>query len=166
MDYSPDWATDFEREAAVLSEALAPWLSGRVEHIGSTAVPGLTSKPILDMLAPVIALIDAEGSVKVLEALGYRHQDHRPHEALWFYKQDGEDYERRTHQVHLTEPGSSLWRERLTFRDALRQDPVLRDDYEAVKRTAAAETDSLADYNRGKRGFIANVLRHHGVDLD
>ncbi|MCW2776536.1 MAG: hypothetical protein JWN17_261 [Frankiales bacterium] len=166
VEHSSEWALLLQREAALLSDALAPWLAGRVEHIGSTAVPGLTSKPVVDMPAPVLALHDAGGSIPALEAFVYRHEDHRRHEALWFHKQDGDDYQRRTHQLHLTERTSALWRERLTFRDPLLQDPVLRDQYEAVKRTAAAQADSLADYNHGKREFIANVLRHHGVELD
>ena len=101
MPYSDSWPLLFQHEAARLRPALAPWLVGNVEHIGSTAVPGLAAKPVLDMLAPIADLEVALAAVPVLADLGYRHADHRPREALWFYEQQGEDYDTRTHQLHL-----------------------------------------------------------------
>jgi GrpB-like predicted nucleotidyltransferase (UPF0157 family) len=121
--YSAAWPESFRQEARLLTARLAPWLSHGIEHIGSTAVPNLSAKPILDMLAGITDLDAAREAIPVLAELGYRHADHRPHEALWFYKQPGEKYEDRTHQLHLTQPDSTLWRERLAFRDALREAP-------------------------------------------
>ncbi len=115
----------FLLEAAVLLSRLHPWLAGGVEHIGSTSVPGLAAKPILDMLAGVRDLDEARAAIPVLVDMGYRHADHRPHEALWFYKQPGDDYQERTHQLHLTRVGSAFWRERLVFRNALRRSEAL-----------------------------------------
>jgi GrpB-like predicted nucleotidyltransferase (UPF0157 family) len=139
-------------------------LSHGIEHIGSTAVPNLSAKPILDMLAGITDLDAAREAIPVLAELGYRHADHRPHEALWFYKQPGEKYEDRTHQLHLTQPDSTLWRERLAFRDALREAPRLRDEYESLKQVLSSATD-LAAYTRGKRDFVSAVLLARGVQL-
>ena len=155
----------FEQEAVRLQTALAPWLLGGVEHIGSTAVPGLAAKPILDMLAPVADLNDARAAVPVLADLGYMHGDHRPREALWFYGQEGEGFETRTHQLHLTRPDSALWRERVAFRDALRADASLLDEYQALKKTLAANGGDLTAYTAGKRAFVAGVLRSTGLSL-
>lgn len=165
MPYSDSWPLLFEAEADRLSATLAPCLVGSVEHIGSTAIPGLAAKPILDMLAPVEDLDAARSAMSLLADLGYRHADHRPREALWFYKQQGEEDETRTHQLHLTRPDSALWRERLTFRDALRDDPSLLVEYQYLKQALASDTDDLTGYTRGKRDFVVRVLRSKGVDL-
>jgi GrpB-like predicted nucleotidyltransferase (UPF0157 family) len=166
VPYSPAWPAMFEQEAASLTAALEPWLVGGVQHVGSTAIPGLAAKPVLDMLAGVDDLDGARAAMPVLSGLGYRHAQHRPHEALWFYKQAGDDDGTRTHQLHLTPVDSALWRERLTFRDALRADPRLRRDYEDLKRRLALEAADLADYTAGKRDFVRTVLGRAGVRLE
>ena len=77
MPYSASWPVLFEQEAARLHAALSRWLVGDVEHVGSTAVPGLAAKPVLDMLAPVADVEAAREAVPALVDLGYRHADHR-----------------------------------------------------------------------------------------
>lgn len=165
LPYSDSWPALFESEAGRLAAALGPWLIGSLEHIGSTAVPGLAAKPILDMLAPVEDPGAARSAIPVLADLGYRHADHRPRESLWFYKQQGQEWDARTHQLHLTRPDSALWRERITFRDALRDDPSLLIDYQSLKKALASDCDDLADYTAGKRDFVARVLRSKGLHL-
>jgi GrpB-like predicted nucleotidyltransferase (UPF0157 family) len=165
LPYSQAWLALFQEEAARLRLALRPWLIEDVHHVGSTAVPGLAAKPIIDMIAGVADLDQARDAVPVLVQLGYRHEDHRPDEALWFYKQADEDFNSRTHQLHLTRPGSDLWRERLAFRDALRSDGQLRAEYEALKRDLASGSAALDDYTGGKRQFIASVLHRAGISL-
>jgi GrpB-like predicted nucleotidyltransferase (UPF0157 family) len=165
LPYSEAWPLRFEQEAIGLREHLDPWLDDGVHHIGSTAIPGLAAKPIVDMMAGVRELEAARQAIPVLADLGYQHADHRPHEALWFYKQEGDDYDRRTHQLHLTTVGSRLWRERLAFRDALRADAASRTEYEALKKALANNTDGLNDYTQGKRQFVARILLAAGIDL-
>lgn len=165
LPYSPLWPGLFEQEAAILREGLYPWTTGGIHHIGSTAIPGLAAKPILDMMAGVRDVAEARDAVPLLARLGYHHAEHRPHEALWFYKQEGEDYHRRTHQLHLTQIGSNLWRERLTFRDALRADDELRTEYQGLKLDLASGATGLTDYTRGKREFVRRVLLGAGLDL-
>jgi GrpB-like predicted nucleotidyltransferase (UPF0157 family) len=162
VPYDPDWPVRFERERAVLERALAPWLSAGVHHIGSTAVPGLAAKPWIDMIAGVHDLARAEAAVPVLAELSYAHAFHRPR-ALWFYKGLRDE---ETHALHLTEPGSDLWRERFAFRDALRADPALRAEYQRLKQElAAAHPEDRAAYTAGKRVLVARVLAAAGIDL-
>ena len=165
LPYSDSWPVLFQAEAQRLAATLAGWLVGDIEHVGSTAVPGLAAKPILDMLAPVADLDPARSAIPVLSDLGYRHADHRPHEALWFYRQLGDDYDTRTHQLHLTRPGSALWRERLTFRDALRDDLSVLIEYQDLKHTLARSGGDLTGYTASKREFVIRVLRSKGIDL-
>jgi GrpB-like predicted nucleotidyltransferase (UPF0157 family) len=117
------------------------------------------------MMAGVVDLDTARGAIPVLAELGYERADHRPHEALWFFKQSGPDYSTRTHQLHLTRPGSDLWRERLAFRDALRDDAQLRVAYDALKRRLVSASDAGNDYTGGKRPFVAAVLQRAGIKL-
>jgi GrpB-like predicted nucleotidyltransferase (UPF0157 family) len=162
VPYDPRWPALFAEERAVLERVLAPWLVHGVHHIGSTSVPGLAAKPVLDMMAGVRDLAASAAAVPVLSGLSYVHAPHRPR-ALWFFKPTREA---PTHALHLTAPGSDLWRERLAFRDALRAEERLRTDYQSLKqRLAAAHPDDLAAYTAGKREFVARVLAAAGITL-
>src|SRR6187551_3390489 len=99
VPYDPEWPALFERERARLEAALSPWLEGGIHHIGSTSVPSMTAKPIIDMLAGVRDLEEARAAFPRLEALGYRYRPHRPEAHLFVQDDRG---------VHLTGPGSDL----------------------------------------------------------
>jgi len=156
--YSQEWPERFEFERAHLTVALRPWLSAEVQHVGSTAVAGLAAKPIIDMVAGVRDLEEARHAIDVLAQHDYSHADHRPHEALWFFKPAHSQYAERTYHLHLTEVGSDLWRERLGFRDALRADPSLASRYQTLKRRLADCHETVAEYTQGKRAFVLEVL--------
>lgn len=81
LAYDPSWPRNFAAERAEFERLLAPWLVGGVHHIGSTAIPGLSAKPIIDMMAGVADLAAAQSAIPVLEDHGYRYAPHRP-EAL------------------------------------------------------------------------------------
>lgn len=153
VPYEPSWPEQFEQERQRLEQVLDRWLTDGVHHIGSTAVPGLPAKPVLDMMAGVDALDPA--AVEPLAQLGYVHEPHRPHEAIWFHRPGA--------HLHLTVAGSDLWRERLAFRDALRADDALRDRYAELKRQLAGE--DLRTYTDRKRPFVAEVLASRGIQL-
>lgn len=164
--YDEQWPVAFAAERALLEQALRPWLAGGVEHIGSTSVPGLAAKPILDLMAGIADLEQARAAVPALAARDYEAGSHRPHEALWFGKPAGTtQLSGRTHNLHLTQVGSDLWRERLAFRDALRADPDLRDEYAALKLRIAGRTDDVAEYTAQKRALVARVLARAGIPL-
>jgi GrpB-like predicted nucleotidyltransferase (UPF0157 family) len=158
--YDPAWPEQFRVIASKLTDLLAPWLAGQVEHIGSTSVPGLAAKPILDMMAGVHDLRSASDAIPVLTSHGYAHGQHRP-ETLWFHKARTESDPEQN--LHLAEPGSSLWRERLAFRDALRADPLLARQYQELKERLAADGTDIAAYTAGKREFVVEVLAKAGV---
>jgi GrpB-like predicted nucleotidyltransferase (UPF0157 family) len=165
VDYDPNWPRRFDAERAELEQLLAPWLTAGVHHIGSTAVPGLAAKPIIDMMAGVSDLDQARPAIAALQAHGYQHAPHRP-EALWFRKPQSPELSERRFHLHLTEPKSALWRERLVFRDALCADTVLRDEYQTLKlRLAGAHGDDIKAYTADKRAFVTRVLATHGVVL-
>lgn len=156
VPYDPDWPSQFEAERELLERALAPWLEGGIHHIGSTAIPGIAAKPVIDMMAGVRELEEARAAFEPLFELGYVETPHRPG-THHFSKPYGVA---PTHGLHLTEPGSHLWEERLAFRDALRADPVLVAEYAALKqRMLDEERRGGPGYDSGaKRAFVARVV--------
>lgn len=162
VPYDPEWPRRFDAERWLLEDVLALWLEGGIHHIGSTAVPGLAAKPILDMMAGVRDLEEARAAYEPLAEHGWVYEPHRPGIAHHFARRSpaGDT----THGLHLTEPASDLWRERLVFRDALRDDPELAADYERLKRDLAREyADEGSAYVQGKRPFVADVLARFGL---
>lgn len=162
--YDPAWPRRFETERPALERILAPWLDGDLEHIGSTAVPGLAAKPVIDMLAPVRSLETSRAAFEPLASQGYGYREHRP-EAHAFAKPAGAPWWEATHGLHLTERGSDLWRERLAFRDALRADPALATEYAAWKELHANAPGEAAPYDERKFDFVARVLAGAGLEL-
>ena len=138
VPFDPEWSLRFEAERSVLERVLAPWFKDGIHHVGSTAVPGLGAKPIIDIVAGVRDLDQARASFESLREASYVYSPHRPGIAHHFVKRPR--LPELTCGLHLTEPGSDLWRERLAFRDALRQDAELAVDYEALKQRLAQST--------------------------
>jgi GrpB-like predicted nucleotidyltransferase (UPF0157 family) len=163
--YDPGWPHSFEAERTVLIETLSRWLDGDLEHVGSTSVPGLAAKPVIDMIAPVRDLEAARGAFGPLRALGYGHRDHRP-EAHAFHKPASSLWWQTTHSLHLTERGSDIWRERLAFRDALRASPVLAAEFQNWKVRAARDARADSPYAADKFEFVARVLAEAGIKLN
>lgn len=151
------WPAQFEAEAALLRPLLAPWLAGEIEHIGSTAVPGLIAKPVIDLMAPVHSLQQALPALAALTTLGYLHAPYRADEMHWFCKPSPA---MRTHHLHLVPLHGPRWRQTLAFRDALRHQAGLADRYADLKRRlAAAHPDDREAYTAGKAPFIEAALQ-------
>lgn len=158
--HDPGWSDRAATERESLEELLAPWLVDGVEHVGSTAVPGLAAKPIIDLMASVTAL-DTEAS-ELLTANGWAyvppHLDNRPWRRF-FVKPDATGQRREAH-LHLIQAGHQRWIDQLRFRDALRADRNLAQQYEDLKRRLATESGNDREaYTDGKAAFVAKALR-------
>ena len=152
----PRWPALFAAERDAIARVLAPWLVGVPEHIGSTAVPGLAAKPVIDIMAPVASLDASREAIAAASALQYLHAPYQAEVMHWFCKPSPA---LRTHHLHLVPLGSALWHDRLAFRDALRQDAALRDAYVQLKRTLAVQHAGDRDaYTAAKGPFVAHVL--------
>jgi GrpB-like predicted nucleotidyltransferase (UPF0157 family) len=158
VPYDPGWQRRFDEERVLLEHVLDPWLQGGIHHVGSTAIPGLAAKPVIDIIAGVADLDEARAAFEPLGALSYLYTPHRPNIAHHFSKPSASLSE-VTHNLHLTEPGSDLWRERLAFRDALRSDRALANEYALLKQQLAQEhVTDIGAYTAGKRDFVGRVL--------
>ena len=157
VEYDPQWPQQFLHERDILCNALADWLVGLPEHIGSTAIPGLAAKPVIDIMAPVQSLEAAAAAIESAKRIGYLHFPYKPDVMHWFCKPSPDV---RTHHLHLVPMGSRLWTERLAFRDALRASGELSSRYAQLKRTLAVQyRNDREAYTEAKTPFIAGVLR-------
>lgn len=137
-------------------EAIGEWIVGDVHHVGSTAVPGLEAKPIIDILVGVGDLEQSRHCFEPLARLDYLYAPYLPEEMHWFCKPHPS---RRTHHLHLVPEGSRRYRDELAFRDSLRADPDVAIEYAALKRRLANEFAHDRDsYTEAKSAFIGDVL--------
>lgn len=159
VNHDPAWLQQGAYERDQLQQLLAPWLTDDVEHVGSTAVPGLAAKPIIDLQAPIHDLADAETIASVLAPHGWHYVppelDQRAHRRF-FVKVV---HDRRAAHLHLMTTASARWRQQLAFRDALRANPDLVRAYAQLKHELARRhEDDREAYTAGKQRFVDNVL--------
>lgn len=133
--YDPSWATDFERIFARVAPALSG-LALSVEHVGSTSVPGLWAKPILDIDAVIPSMAHLPEAVRRLEAIGYRHRGNLGIEGREAFAYEGNEDFMEQH-FYVCPADSPELRRHLAFRDYLRANPDARDEYSRVKREGA-----------------------------
>src|SRR5258708_3374319 len=165
VGYDPDWPSRFAEQRPVVEELLSRWLAGPVEHIGSTAVPALRAKPVIDMLAPVSALADARAAIPVLVEAGWWDWPDDPagHYRLWFLRPLPEA---RTHHLYVLQQDDPHARVLLAFRDALRADAGLCREYGDLKERLALEhRDNRNAYTNAKGDFVARVLKQSGGEV-
>jgi GrpB-like predicted nucleotidyltransferase (UPF0157 family) len=165
VDYQPGWPRHYRAAAAELATVLAR-ATASIDHIGSTAVPGLCAKPVIDILLGVGNLALVTERIGALEKLGYRYrpqyEDTLPQRR--YFVRAADDWPRI--HLHAWVYGSVEWARHLAFRDALRSQPGLAREYAELKRKLAAlHADDKAAYTAAKAPFIQRVhARLHAAD--
>jgi GrpB-like predicted nucleotidyltransferase (UPF0157 family) len=155
VDYDSRWPAMFAEERARLRDVVGNWVID-IEHIGSTAVPGLAAKPVIDILVGVPALADADAHcIAPIVSLGYEYisefESTIP-ERRYFRRL--KDPTTHSHHIHLVEKGTDFWNRHLLFRDYLRAHPERAREYEALKRRLAPQFSDVNDYADAKTKFI------------
>ncbi|MEZ5657995.1 MAG: GrpB family protein [Burkholderiaceae bacterium] len=134
-----------------------------IEHIGSTAVPGLVAKPSIDILVGLRHYAEVEWAIRDLMAAGYHYDAHKNAPLVgrqWLFRHRSGH---RTHHIHLVSHGSPEWEDRVRFRNLLRDDPQLRLRYATLKRALAHRyIHARARYSAAKGTFIRSALDHGG----
>jgi GrpB-like predicted nucleotidyltransferase (UPF0157 family) len=169
-DYDPAWPRRFEaeRELIVRTCGRAPFAA--TEHVGSTAVPGLAAKPIIDIMPGLRSLDDAPPLIPPLKRIGYEYvpefeQTSASGEGMPFRRYFRKDLDgERTFHLHMVATDSEFWRRHLVFRDWLRAHP--EDAYAALKRSIAVEysarltptSDINVGYTDRKSEFIEEII--------
>jgi GrpB-like predicted nucleotidyltransferase (UPF0157 family) len=156
-DYDPQWPALYEEEKALILGAISEWVVA-IEHVGSTSVPGLAAKPIIDITVAVRQIGDALHCIPPLATVGY------------FYVPSAEVYiperryfskgpQARHRHLHMVEATSAFWQEHILFRNYLRAHPATAQEYAALKRRLAETYGSdHMGYTDAKGDFIHSVV--------
>ncbi|MFG3579977.1 GrpB family protein [Micromonospora chersina] len=160
--YDDRWPGLFAEEAALISRTIGPWITGGIHHVGSTAVPGLAAKPVVDIMVGVADLESSRPCIERLRPLAYCYWPYRADVMHWFCKPRPSH---RTHHLHLVPTGSPRYLDVLAFRDHLRARPDARADYEALKRDLAARHPNDREaYTEGKTDLIGQLTEAARAD--
>jgi GrpB-like predicted nucleotidyltransferase (UPF0157 family)/8-oxo-dGTP pyrophosphatase MutT (NUDIX family) len=155
------WSHDFSQESRRIAEALHPHILG-IEHVGSTAIPGVPAKPILDLLIEVHDFDEARVCIAPLQSLGYEYRGEFGIPRRHYFVRGSP----RTHHVHMLEIGTEPWRTTLGFRDALRARPELAVEYRDAKLGLVARyTNERAAYQQAKDQVVARILHKISASL-
>ena len=164
VEYDEAWPALFERlrdtYVAALDSAGVPFVA--IEHVGSTSVPGLAAKPVIDCDI-VVAEQHVEAASDVLVALGFRPVGELGIPQRWAFKHPA-DWPRS--HTYVVVDGSLALRNHLAVRDHLRADAALRDEYAVVKRRVATTAADIEEYGQGKNAMVQEILRAAGLSDD
>lgn len=155
-EYCSSWPLKFEEEKRHLLSIAGDWNLGGIEHVGSTAVPGMVAKPVIDVMFGVKTLAESKPAIDVLIKAGYEYWPYKADVMHWFCKPSDAF---RTHHLHLIPYQSPLWQERITFREVLLNNSDVAKDYANLKRELATNfKDDREAYTEKKWPFIQQVL--------
>ncbi|MGB8252655.1 MAG: GrpB family protein [Anaerolineaceae bacterium] len=159
VPYDPHWAIQFDTEKELIQTAIGKYLK-LIEHIGSTSVPGLAAKPIIDIMAGAISLADAPLFIPPLERLGYHYVpefEAQMPERRYLTRSDAG---RMAIHLHVLEPTTQRWKDHLAFRDLLIANPGIREAYAHLKiNLAECYGNNRVSYTDAKTEFIQNSLK-------
>jgi len=154
--YNPEWPHKFEREKELLISAAGQWLNGSIEPIGSTSVPGLIAKPVIDIMFGVRSLDISRPAIEAIVNSGYHYYPYKKEVMHWFCKPSPDH---RTYHLHLVPFQSDLWIERIRFRKLLRSNTEVAKEYSDLKRELAQKYQrDRESYTEKKWPFIKKVL--------
>lgn len=156
-DYNPEWKESYEKERDLLKKVLKDKIVG-IEHVGSTAVPGLKSKPIIDICVAIKNLEDAVEFEEILKPYDYHFRGHQGVMDRYFYAKGPE--ENRTHYVHFETLESDSYQNHILFRDYLIKHPEYIEKYKKLKEELAEKyPEERSKYTAGKSEFIQSVIQ-------
>lgn len=152
------WRSLFKQEKARIETALKS-LHVHVAHIGSTAIPGIAAKPVIDILVGVHSMKDAEKCLRPLKKIGFQNIKDRgdPRRRLFFIK-GGSSLS--THHLHIVKYGGKIWRGHTAFPHYLRTHKTLAKKYEALKKEAAKKFGKDREsYTTSKGKFVQTIIK-------
>jgi GrpB-like predicted nucleotidyltransferase (UPF0157 family) len=161
--YNPIWPTQFEQIADTIRPAIAHIPNAAIEHVGSTSVPGLAAKPVID-IDVIVDKQDIPAGIAALESIGYNHRGDLGVPGREAFASPVNTPKRN---LYLCERGCLSVRNHLAVRDTLRSNPALRDAYAEVKLALAADPAMDIDiYVDGKSGVLQQILAESGLTPD
>lgn len=160
VEYDPEWRNCFRAERDRIVPVIEDYTT-RIDHIGSTSVPELAAKPIIDCMAVVSDSEGLLGSIDHLSTWFDYELSHIPGDWLLLQREDDD----QAYNLHLIPESCEEWKRNLLFREYLRTYPEARNEYESVKReAAAAHTENLRGYNDAKADCLQSILTDARAD--
>ncbi len=163
-NYNEKWKDIFEEESKLISSKINKFLIG-IQHIGSTAIPGIAAKPIIDIAVAIDSLSNVEKIIKLLHELGFQYRGEQgiPGRHL-FVKGDEEN---RTHHLHVVENDHHEWKTHILFRDYLKSNSKVAKEYSNLKIELAKKYEfDREKYTEGKSEFIQKIIEKAGSTLN
>jgi GrpB-like predicted nucleotidyltransferase (UPF0157 family) len=159
VEYDPEWPSFYEEEKELILDAVGEHVKS-IEHFGSTSVPGLGAKPIIDVIAGLDSQKIADRCLPALAAIGYDDVTPEPTDDDWYYCLGKGPHSLGVH-LHLVKHGSGFWMRHIFFRDYLRTHPDTAKEYFELKlRLVEKYADMREVYTESKTDFIENVLEN------
>ncbi|MFN2145453.1 MAG: GrpB family protein [Anaerolineales bacterium] len=150
--YNPNWAAMYQSEEAILKPIIGDQLV-TIEHIGSTSIPGIKAKPIIDILIVVLDIDSIQRLIPAMETIGYQHRGELGISGRQYFRKDTDSV--RSHHVHIYQQGHEAITKHLNFRDYLRTHPARAQAYSQLKEGLAAKyREDRAAYTDAKTEFI------------
>jgi GrpB-like predicted nucleotidyltransferase (UPF0157 family) len=161
--YNSNWVAQFKELKNLIWPAVQDFAIA-IEHVGSTSIPGLAAKPVIDIDIIIADMSQLPLIIKGLAAIGYEHRGNLGIEEREAFRTQTPLHK---HNLYVCLQGSVALRNHLILRESLRDNPALRDEYAAVKTRLAAEyPDSIDNYVEGKTEFILKVLAENGLNSE
>lgn len=161
--YDSNWAKLYEMERDVIVARIEEYIQD-IQHMGSTSVEGLAAKPIIDIMIGIRSLDDAKHCIPPLEMMGYEYvpEFEKDLPMRRYLRKSANGI--RTHHIHMVERSSDFWNKHIAFRDILRSDASVRNEYAALKYRLAEEyRDDREGYTDAKTNFIETALSAHKI---
>lgn len=156
VPYDPAWLDKFLQEKKLIEATIGEYIAGGVHHIGSTAVPNLAAKPIIDIMVGVDSLEASRPCIDLLSGIQYNYFPYHPESEHWFCKPSPQY---RTHHLHIIATTHPEFTARLAFRDYLRGHPDEAKAYEDLKKKLALEfRDDREAYTDAKTDFVKTIV--------
>lgn len=153
--YNPSWVDKFKQESEQLEKVLDGWIVGEIQHIGSTSIPGMSAKPIIDIMIGVGNLDKAKACLPLLGSIDYCYAPYKADIMHWFCKPSPEH---REYHLYLMEPDSYEYKARLAFRDYLIAHPDAAQTYITLKEGLAKEYHNDREaYTKAKETFVKDI---------
>lgn len=155
-DYNKEWSKLFDKEAKLISSIISNYLVN-IQHIGSTAIPGIVAKPIIDIAIGIDDLSNIKQIITLLEEGGYEYRGEQGIPDRHLFVKGNEEC--RTHHIHVMVNTSYDWKKHILFRDYLKSNPKVAKQYSELKKRLAAKFEfDREKYTNGKEEFILGIL--------
>ena len=156
VDYNENWVKEYEEEEKLLKDVLKDKII-EIHHIGSTSIPGLKAKPVIDILIVIDSLKNISEIEELLKPFDYENRGTQGVEDRFFFAKGPEDA--RTHYIHFTEPNSNTYYNQILFKKYLINHPEYIQNYFDLKQNLAEKyANERPKYTQGKNDFIKKVI--------